>query len=119
MSAIQPTPPAPTQLPFSLNIDPAAVNQVVANAIINSAIGTELKKSIDEAVKKIVHGDGLYNRNPIRDIIETHIRRQVADILDTPEYKEPIKAKVVEAIAAQATDELIQNVVKRALSNNS
>ena len=106
--------PAP-EVPFKIDIDGAAVNQMVANAILNSAIGEELKKTIGEAVNKTLKADS-WGRSPIIDVVNNYIRKEIESLIQA-EFSGPIREKVKLAISDQLTDEIIGKLVQQLWNN--
>ena len=61
---------------LNVNIDPEQINKMVADAVLESALGDAVKKVINEQVKKL---SSSYN-NPLDSVVQQHI----ADM--TPKY---------------------------------
>lgn len=88
-----------------MNIDGEAINKAVAEAILNSALGTSLAQIIDQEVAKFSR---TYD-NPLRMVIEREVARHVQAVVQD-EYGEQIKA----AVRAQITDATVEEVTAAA-----
>lgn len=95
---------------MSLDITPEAVNQFVANAILKSALGDAVKKSVDEAVAKL----GRSWDNPIDTVVKGEISRLVTEVIRET-YAESLKAQVTEKLAGKITDEVVGNIIDKAI----
>jgi len=88
-----------------IHIDAETINQQITAAVAASAIGTELKKQIEEAIKSLTR----YRDSPIRKVVEEQIQVMIRDII-TNEYNERLRA----AICEKLTDEVIDKVIDAA-----
>jgi hypothetical protein len=102
-------PVIPPSVPFSIDIDGEKVNKMVADAILTSVIGEELKKAITEAVSKTLKPDS-WGRGPLVDVVNAHIRREIEALVQA-EFSGPIREMVKKAITDQMTEELITKMV--------
>lgn len=93
---------------MSLNIDPRAINEFVADAIIKSALGEALRAAIEREVDKL---KSQYN-NPFDAVINQHLHRATLEILAT-EYGGLIREKLAAALARKLTDEFISDVCEK------
>lgn len=87
---------------MDLNISPDDINQYLANTIIQSAIGTTLKATIEEQVKTM----GRSYDNPYKKHVEAEIIRLTRELIEA-EFQEQIK----EQIRQKLTDEFIESVI--------
>ena len=97
---------------LNVNIDPEQINKMVADAILQSAIGTQVKKIVDEHVAKLSNG---YN-NPIEGVVRDEINRIVRNVLLT-DHNDTLRLKVAEAVTAKMTDEFVSKIVESGLRN--
>lgn len=97
---------------IQVNINHEQVNQLVANAILKSAIGTQVEKIVNEHVAKL---SSSWN-NPIENVIAAEVHRIVVRVLET-NHGETLKAKVAEAVAAKLTDDLVSKIIETGLRN--
>ncbi|MHB8372222.1 MAG: hypothetical protein ACYDBI_05885 [Thermoplasmataceae archaeon] len=95
---------------MELNIDPEAINKMLVDAILKSALGKTLNESIDRVVTDLSKS---YN-NPFDQEIKNVIRVEMAKILQTT-YKEQIAKKVKERVEAGITDEVLDRIIIKAL----
>jgi hemerythrin-like domain-containing protein len=86
---------------LGVQIDSEAVNRYLADKILESAIGEELKKQVDQAVKDM----SAYG-SPLKNLIAQHIQNEIIKLLQT-EYSEQIAAVVREKVTAEFTAELL------------
>jgi citrate lyase gamma subunit len=87
---------------IKVDIKPEDVNKAVAEAILNSSIGEQLRKAINEEVAKI----GRSYENPFAPIIRQLIAAEVRNLIDT-QYREQIRAVVTEKVTEEFTNELL------------
>jgi len=94
---------------MSLDIKSDDINRYVADAIIKSAIGDAVKEQVGKAIDKLkVSYD-----NPLEKIIQAEVARIVSQMIQD-EYKDAIKAKVVEIATEKTTDALVGAIVGKA-----
>jgi hypothetical protein len=105
-------------VPFALKIEPEAVNQMVAQAIMNSVLGIKMKEGIEEAVKKLTlsSGYGYTQSNPIVDIANAYVRQEMSKII-SEDFGDVIRDKVRAALTDQFTDEIIKEMVANLWKN--
>jgi hypothetical protein len=89
---------------INVTIDAATINREITEAIAKSAIGDQLKKQIEEEVKRLSNSWD----NPLKGVVEKHVRDICVDLMTT-KYKEHIR-KLVET---QLTDEMIEKIVTK------
>lgn len=94
---------------MELKIDPEAVNKLVADAVLNSAIGEAVKKAVD---KEIVNLSQSYN-NPLESVIRNHVAEITRTVL-REEHGEAIRAKVSASLAQKLSDDFIDRVCEKA-----
>lgn len=87
---------------MEIKVDPEEINKYVAQKLIESSIGTQLKKIIDSNVQNICAG---YN-NPIEPVVKTHINEAVSQIINE-EFQDRIK----EIVRKQLTDEFVTGLI--------
>lgn len=94
---------------MELKIDPEAVNKLVADAVLNSAIGEAVKKAVE---KEIVNLTRSYD-NPIEAVVRAHVG-EIARAVLREEHGEAIKARLSAALAAKLSDDFIGRVCEKA-----
>jgi len=94
---------------MELNLDADAINKFVTDAILKSALGEKIKKSVDEVLKDFEYS----YKNPVRELITDMIRIQIKGYMETPE----VSAKIKEHIANKFTSEFIDEVLKKSVEN--
>ena len=97
---------------LNININPEQINKMVAEAVLNSAIGDQVKvqvqKNIDELGKS-------YN-NPIDAVIKKHVNDLILKCL-MKEHSELLKTKIHEAVSGKITDEFVNKVMDAGWGN--
>lgn len=91
---------------INVDINPEEVNRQVSAAIINSALGKELKKEIESALNETIKG-GFYGSSVIKRVVDEQVRIVVRDLVAATEYHEKIKVIVEKYLAERLTDEII------------
>ena len=89
---------------FKVEIDAEQVNQVVADAILHSAIGDQIQSAVDEVTKE-------YSKswdNPIRKVVTTLVQQQIREVV-TEQFLPLIKQKVSEYL----TDEIAADIIDK------
>ena len=95
---------------MELKIDPEAVNKLVADAVLNSAIGEAVKKAVEKELANLSRG---YD-NPLEIVVRTH----VADIALTvlrEEHGTAIREKIAAALSLKLSDAFINRVCEKAV----
>lgn len=96
--------------PFQVNIEADDVNRAVADAIIQSAIGAQVKKTIDNLMEK--HWDF---QAEITKVVAQEIRNVIQKMLLTDE----LQGRIKELIREKLTDEMVSQVVVRVFERAS
>ncbi|MEJ1404715.1 MAG: hypothetical protein RPU73_12740 [Candidatus Sedimenticola sp. (ex Thyasira tokunagai)] len=91
---------------LNVNIDPEQINKLVAEAVLNSAIGEQVKAQVQKNVDEL----GKSYNNPIDAVIKKHINDLILQCL-MAEHAELLKAKVHEALSGKITDEFVNKVM--------
>lgn len=94
---------------MELKINPEDVNKLVADAVLNSAIGEAIKKSI---VKEMGNLNRTFD-NPIDTVIRNHVSEITRNIL-IAEYGETIREKMKVILSEKLSDEFISRVCDKA-----
>lgn len=94
---------------MELKIEPEAVNKLVADAVLNSAIGEAVKKAVE---KEIANLSQSYN-NPLESVIRNHVA-EIARTVLREEHGEAIKARLSAALAQRLSDDFIDRVCESA-----
>jgi hypothetical protein len=98
-------------LDVKVDIDAEQVNKMIAEAVLNSVLGKEIKKHIQDYASKI---NSTYD-NPIKDIVKRTVDQIVWDILNA-DYKEAIRAEITRQLADKMSDEFIEGIAKAGLA---
>jgi len=93
---------------MSIDIDPEQINKYIADKVLESAIGSALRKVIDTEVEKLIRN---YD-NPITKVVEQEVRALLVKIM-RDEYAGKLKA----AIREKLTDELVAKAAVAALDS--
>ena len=93
-------------------VNPEAVNKLVADAVLKSAIG----KQVEEAVKRAVEGLSRTYDNPIDNVLKYQIAEMCREVL-VKEHSEAIKKKLTAKIADKLTDDFIDKLAAAAMKS--
>lgn len=96
---------------MEIHIDPRAVNQLVADAVLKSALGEAVKKAVEKEVANLTRGWD----NPLESVIRNHLAQMARDVL-VAEHQETLRAKLTEALSAKLSAEFIDRVCEAAAS---
>jgi hypothetical protein len=91
---------------LNINIDPEQINKMVAEAVLNSAIGEQVKAQVQKNVDEL----GKSYQNPIDAVIKKHVNNLILECLMS-EHADLLKSKVHEAISGKITDEFVNRVM--------
>ena len=97
---------------LNVNIDPEQINKMVSEAVLESAIGDQVKTQVQKTVDEL----GRSYNNPIEGVIQ----QQVADLILQclmAEHAETLKGKVHEAVSSKITDEFVNKVMEAGWGN--
>lgn len=92
---------------FNVQIDPAQVNEAIAQAIVNSALGPQLQEAINAALRRAL-SDGYGNAGVVQAVVVEEVRRLVLEVL----HSEPHQAKLREAVRSYVEERLTGEVLK-------
>lgn len=95
---------------MDIKIDSEAVNRAVSDAIIKSALGEELEKSITKHIQDSIHG---YN-SPVRKMVEQEIYKAIHSVLET-NFKGAIVQQVAELLSAEHVTKIVHASVAQAM----
>lgn len=96
---------------LNVAIDPEQINKLVAEAVLQSAIGVQVEKLVKAHVDKLSQS---YD-NPLDSVIRGHISDLVREVLHK-EHGDTLRAKVVEAVSAKITDDFVGKIISNGLS---
>lgn len=94
---------------MKLKIDAQAVNDMVVDAILKSALGEAVRTAIDREIANINKS----HDNPIEAVVRNHVAEIVHDVL-VKEYGETILQKASAALAQQLSNDFIDRVCEKA-----
>lgn len=95
------------QAPAGLAIDPDAINQYVAQQILESGIGEAVRKVTDAEIAKLSRS---YD-NPWEPVIRNEILKIVTQIV-LNEYQDTLRERVKASLTQDAVDEIIDDLIK-------
>lgn len=87
---------------MNIEISSAAINEYLAKAILDSAIGTSLKAAIDAETSRIT---GNYD-NPYKRAIEAEILKLVREVFEQ-EFAEKVREEIRQKISEKFVSELL------------
>lgn len=96
---------------MGLEIDPQAVNQLVADAVLKSALGEAVKKAVDKEIAGLTRGWD----NPLESVVRNHVAELAREVLRT-DHGEAIRERVRQALATKLSDDFIDRVCEQAAS---
>lgn len=89
---------------FEINLDPEAINKMVSDTILQSALGQKVKDVVDESVKNL----GGWN-SPVNKAIEKLVYDEIQKVV-TQQHAEKIEA----AVKTYITDSVLEKIIKAA-----
>jgi hypothetical protein len=92
---------------LNLNVDSEAINKYMAEKVIESTLGTHVKKTIEEKLKEFSG----YN-SPLKSVVEQHIRDIILQELRTT-YSAQIQESVKQALDMEKIQVLAQDFVSK------
>jgi uncharacterized membrane-anchored protein YjiN (DUF445 family) len=90
---------------IKVDLTPEQINNQIAEAIAKSAIGENLKKTIEAEVQKISNN---YN-NPLAPIIQRFMSEEIQRVV-REEYAETLKEFVKEQVTEKFTNDLLKSM---------
>lgn len=90
---------------------PEEINRQITEAVAKSAIGDQLRKVVDEEVKRI---SGHTYDNPLRKVVQDEIMRTVVEILRAEPFATQIRDLVKAAVTTSMTQEVVNKVLEAA-----
>jgi len=103
---------------IEVNLTPELINDVVAKALIKSALGENVlkvaKKSVEECFK--MDSNNFYHQSPVKRAIEEIVGEQVKESLKEhfmPEIKKRIKEAITEDVIILAVEHGIDEIYKK------
>jgi hypothetical protein len=94
----------------SMELTPEQVNSFIANAILESQIGTVVKAAVDRSVAKLSQSYDNPFDQVIRNEVASLIQKEVAE-----KYRPQLEAGIKSAIEKHMTDEVIQKIINAAI----
>ena len=88
-----------------IDVSPDLINQMVAEAIAKSAIGSSLQAAIDEQIKVLARS---YD-NPFKQHIQSQIIEIIKEMMET-EFKEQMREIVRQKITNEFIDEVMNSL---------
>ena len=95
---------------MELKIDAEAINKMVAEEVLKSAIGESLKRAIEKEIEKL----GSHYNNPLETVVRQYVTAKARDVLEK-EHGEAIREKLSEYLAAFLSQEFVNRVCEKAL----
>ncbi len=94
---------------MELKIDPEAVNKLVADAVLNSAIGEAVKKAIEKELANLSRSW----ENPLEIVVRHHVADIARKVL-IEEHGQAIREKIAAALAEKLSNDFIDRVCEKA-----
>lgn len=104
----------PFAVSVDVKLDNAAIEQVLAAKIAESALGDRFKKAVEEELKKLGQ---TWGDNPYQKIIQEETAKLVREIIQEkfkPQLEATITAKVTEHLASHAAEKIIDGIISSA-----
>ncbi len=95
---------------MEIKVDAEDVNKVVAEAIVKSARGQQLEKSVNEHLGEVVSGF----QSPLKKLCEQHVMDAIRTVLNR-DYKDKIIAMIAERLNEEHLDEIVSASVDKAM----
>lgn len=95
---------------MNLSIDPAAVEKLVADAIVQSALGEKVKKAVTDAVSRSYD-------SPIEAAVKVSVH-EVARQLVHAEFTDVIRAAVKAKLTPDYLEKLVTNITDKLIQNS-
>jgi hypothetical protein len=99
---------------MEISVDHEAVNKMLADAILKSAIGEAVEKAIKNQISSLTTS---YN-NPIESVIASHVHQIAREIL-VEQHGQLIRERIAAALSAKLTDDFISRVCDKAADRYS
>lgn len=96
---------------LNVNINPEDINKLVADAVLQSTIGVQVRKIVEDKVKELAQR---YD-NPIQKVVEYEISNIIRQVL-IEKHSDEMKKKIEEELSKQMSSEFVTKVVERGLS---
>lgn len=96
---------------MEISIDPQAVNQLVADAILKSTLGEAVKKAVEKEVANLTRGWD----NPLELVIRNYLAQMARDVL-VSDHQEALRQRLSEALATKLSADFIDRVCEAAAS---
>ena len=87
---------------FNVNIDAEAINKQITEAVAKSAIGKQIKRVVDEEVKKL----STSWQNPLSRVVGIEIEKMLRQLI-----QEEYMGKIKEWVSKQMSDEFVKNIL--------
>ena len=94
---------------LNVNLNPEMINKMVAEAVLDSAIGEQVRAQVQKNVDEL----GKTYNNPIDAVIKKHISDLILQCL-VAEHDTLLRDKIHEAISGKITDEFVNKVMEAA-----
>lgn len=87
---------------LTVAIDAEQINKYVADAILDSALGANLKQAIDKAVQAITQPAGYNSPSTLEKVVSEEVARTLHKALTSEPYESQIAAIVQESLTEEA-----------------
>ncbi|HDY68963.1 MAG TPA: hypothetical protein ENH85_14380 [Candidatus Scalindua sp.] len=87
---------------INVNVDAEAINKQITEAVAKSAIGKQIKRVIDEEVKKL----STSWQNPLSRVVGIEIEKMLRQLI-----QEEYMGKIKEWVSKQMSDEFVKNIL--------
>ena len=99
------------EVPVNVGITAEQVNQALAKAVLESAIGRELKKIVDAKAEEFRRGSW---NNPLENAVDEEMKRLVMQVM-AQEFGPHIKQRLKELLTEKITDDFVSKLWEKAL----
>ena len=99
---------------MGIEIDPQAVNQLVADAVLKSALGDAVKNAVAKEIANLSRGWD----NPLEQVVRSHVAEIAREVLRA-NHGDAIRERIRQALATKLSDEFIDRVCDSVASKYS
>lgn len=95
-------------IPMNLHLDPKAIDEYIANSVLNSMLGDKIKKAVEETLKK----SGGFSHNPVQAAVDNCVNEEVSRIvIKILRTNAEFQTKVETAVRAKMTEESMEEIM--------
>lgn len=101
------------KVPIQLSITPEQINQMIAQAVLDSKLGEEIKRVVKQKCEQL---HSYQFTNLIEKVVEDEMKRMVQQVVMThhsDQIRELIKTKITEKVTDEFVDKIWKSVESR------